>query len=76
MNVDSLYKTVIESLINTYFPQTYISKNKFKLKDKPWIAAISVKTQYLPDFIRLNNPIESDEVHVSYKYYRNLLSTL
>lgn len=76
MNVDSLYKTVIESLINTYLPQTIIPKNKFKLKDKPWITATSIKTQYLPNFMRLNNTIKRDEDHVSYKYYRNLLSTL
>ena len=63
-NTEKSYKTFLEkfeSLFDNYAPLKKLSKNKLKLKDKPWITpglpkSISIKNQFLPKFIKLKDP--------------------
>ena len=71
----------MNALLDKHAPIKKISKYKFKFKTKPWITAalkqsISIKNSLFKKYINLKSPVEKNEVHQQYKYYRNLLSTL
>ena len=83
-NTDTSYKTFIEkfqSLLDISVPLKKVSKNKLKFKDKSWITfglqkSISVKSQYMSKFFRLQDPLKKKDSHIRYKQHKKLLSTL
>lgn len=83
-NTNTSYKTFIEkfqSLLDISVPLKKISKNKLKLKDQSWITfglqkSISIKSQYMSKFFRLQDPLKKKEGHIRYKQRKKCLSTL
>ena len=68
-------------LLDTYVLLKKINKHKLKFKSKPWITlglqkSISVKNKLLTNFINKKDPILKEELHINYKRYSNLLSSL
>ena len=70
-------------MLDDFAPFKKISKYKLKskLKSKPWITPglqklIPVKNKFLSDFIKKSDPTIEAELHLKYKNYRNLISTL
>ena len=64
-----------------YAPLQKISKQKSKFGNKAWITlglqkSISIKNHLLTKYIKLKDVTLMKEVHIKYKQYRNLLSTL
>ena len=57
------------------------SKKKLILRFKPWITlglqkSISIKNSLFSKFIKSNDINQRNEMHIKYKQYRNLISTL
>lgn len=83
-NTNTSYKTFIEkfqSLLDISVPLKKISKNKLKLKDQSWITfglqkSISIKSQYMSKFFRLQDLLKKKEGHIRYKQRKKFLSTL
>ena len=84
LNVDNSTKMYLEKiniLLDTYAPLKRIDKYKLRFNSKPWITlglqkSILVKTKLLTKFINVKHPILKEEIHIEYKNYRSLLSTL
>ena len=58
-----------------------LSKHKLKFKPKAWITtalqkSISIKNKLFRDFINKKGLTQKTELHIKYKTYRNMLSTL
>ena len=74
-----IYLDNINMLLDTYALLKRINKYKLKFKSKPWITlqkSISVKNKLLTNIINKKDLILKEGLHINYKKYRNLLSTL
>ena len=68
-------------MLDTYAPLKRIDKYELRLKSKPWTIlglqkSLSVKNKLLSKFINVNHPILKEEIHIEYKNYKTLLSSL
>ena len=62
-------------------PLAKSKKKKLRLRFKPWITlglqkSISIKNSLFSKFIKSNDINQRNEMHIKYKQYRNLISTL
>ena len=60
----------MKGLLEKHAPFRKVSKYQLKLKAKP------VKSSLFKKYIRLKDPVEKNDTHNEYKYYRNFLSTV
>ena len=68
-------------ILNKHAPSKRLSKYKLKFKTKPWITmalqkSISIKNKLFSDYINKKDLSQKTELHIKYKSYRNMLSTL
>ena len=68
-------------IIDKHAPLKKLSKYKLKFKNKPWITttlqrSVSIMKKLFRDFINEKYFLQKTELHIKYKSYRNLLSTL
>ena len=68
-------------ILDKHAPLKRLSKYKLKFKTKPWITtalkkSISVKNKLFSDYINKKGLSQKNELHIKYKSYRNMLSTL
>ena len=71
----------MNELCDKHAPYRKLSRYKLKLKTKPWITPamqklILIKANLFKKYIKLSDPLIKQEVHLKYKYYRNLLLTI
>ena len=84
LNIDNSTQTYLEKiniLLDTNASLKRIDKYKLRFKSKTWITlglqkSISVKNRLITNFINMKHPILKEEIHIEYKNYRNMLSTL
>ena len=58
-----------------------VTKKKLRFRSKPWITlglqkSISIKNILFAKFVKSNDINQINEIHIKYKQYRNLISTL
>ena len=75
------YLSKIDSLLDAHAPIKKLNKKELKVLTKPWITqgfqtSIKKKNSIHSKFVMCKNRILKDFHHISYKDYRNLLSTL
>ena len=68
-------------ILDKHAPLKKLSKYKLKFKTKPWITmalqkSISIKNKLFSDYINKKDLSQKTELHIKYKSYRNMLSTL
>ena len=68
-------------ILDKHAPLKRLSKYKLKFKTKPWITmalqkSISIKNKLFSDYINKKDLSQKTELHIKYKSYRNMLSTL
>ena len=71
----------INAILDNHAPLRKVTKRKLTFRFKPWITlglqkSISVKNSLFVKFIKSNDVNQKNEMHIKYKQYRNLLSTL
>ena len=71
----------INAILDNYAPLRKVTKRKLRFRSKPWITlglqkSISIKNSLFAKFIKSNDISQRIEMHVKYKQYRNLISTL
>ena len=69
------------SLLDRYAPLKKVPRYKLRFRDKPWITlgiqkSIQIKNKYFTRYINLKYLDKKMEMHILYKNYRNLISTL
>ena len=75
------YLSKIDSLLDAHAPIKKLNQKELKFLTKPWITqgfqtSIKKKNSIHSKFVMCKNRILKDFHHISYKDYRNLLSTL
>ena len=83
-DTNTSFQNVFESMsniIDKHAPLKKLSKYKLKFKTKPWITmalqkSISIKNKLFSDYINKKDLSQKTELHIKYKSYRNMLSTL
>ena len=78
--IDS-YLQNLNNLLEKYAPLKKLNKQERKFQQKPWITkglqvSIKKKNSIFRKYIRFQNKILKKDLHLQYKNYRNLLSTL
>ena len=71
----------MSKIIDKHAPLKKLSKYKLKFKTKPWITtalqkSVPIMKQLFREFINKKEIAQKTELHIKYKSYRNLLSTL
>ena len=71
----------MSKILDKHAPLKRLSKYKLKFKTKPWITtalqkSISIKNKLFRDFIDKKDLTQKIELHLKYKSYRNMLSTI
>ena len=71
----------MNKILDEHTPSKRLSKYKLKFKTKPWITSalqksISIKNKLFSDYINKKYLSQKTELHIKYKSYRNMLSTL
>ena len=69
------------AILDNHAPLRKVTKKKLRLRSKPWITlglqkSISIKYSLFVKFIKSNDINQRNEMHIKYKLYRNLISTL
>ena len=70
----------INAILDNHAPLRKVTKKKLRFRSKPWITlglqkSISIKNSLFAKFIK-SNINQRNEMHIKYKQYRNLVSTL
>ena len=68
-------------MVDNHAPLRKVTKKKLRFRSKPWITlglqkSISIKNCLFVKFIKSNDINQKNEMHIKYKQYRNLISTL
>ena len=68
-------------ILDKHAPSKRLSKYKLRFKTKSWITmalqkSVSFKNKLLNDYINKKDLLQKSELHIKYKSYRNMLSTL
>ena len=71
----------INAILDNHAPFRKVTKKKLRFRSKPWIVlglqkSISIKNSLFAKFIKSNDINQRNEMHIKYKQYRNLISTL
>ena len=71
----------MNKILDEHTPSKRLSKYKLKFKTKPWITmalqkSISIKNKLFSDYINKKYLSQKTELHIKYKSYKNMLSTL
>ena len=71
----------INAILDNHAPLRKVTKEKLRFRSKPWLTlglqkSISIKNILFAKFIKSNDVNQKNEMHIKYKQYRNLLSTL
>ena len=71
----------INAILDNHAPLRKVAKKKLRFRSKPWITlglqkSISIKNSLFAKFIKSNDINQRNEMHIKYKQYRNLISTL
>ena len=71
----------INAILDNHAPLRKVTKKKLRFRSKPWITlglqkSISIKNSLFAKFIKSNDINQKNEMHIKYKQYRNLISTL
>ena len=71
----------INAILDNHAPLRKFTKKKLRFRSKPWITlglqkSISIKNCLFAKFIKSNDINQKNEMHIKYKQYRNLISTL
>ena len=75
------YLQNLNNLLEKHAPLKKLNKQERKFQQKPWITkglqvSIKKKNSIFRKYIRCQNKILKKDLHLQYKNYRNLLSTL
>ena len=71
----------INAILDKHAPLRKVTKKKLRFRSKPWITlglqkSIFIKNSLFVKFIKSNDINQRNEMHIKYKQYRNLISTL
>ena len=71
----------INAILDNHAPLRKVTKKKLRFRSKPWKTlglqkSISIKNSLFVKFIKSNDINQRNEMHIKYKQYRNLISTL
>ena len=71
----------INAILDNHAPLRKVTKKKLIYRSKPWTTlglqkSISIKNSLFVKFIKSNDINQKNEMHIKYKQYRNLISTL
>ena len=71
----------MNKILDEHTPSKRLSKYELKFKTKPWITlalqkSISIKNKLFSDHINKKYLSQKTELHIKYKSYKNMLSTL
>ena len=71
----------IKAISDYHAPLRKVTKKKLRFRSKPCITlglqkSISIKNSLFAKFIKSNDINQTNEMHIKYKQYRNLISTL
>ena len=71
----------INAILDNHAPLRNVTKKKLRFRSKSWITlglqkTISIKNNLFAKFLKSNNINQKNEMHIKYKQYRNLISTL
>ena len=71
----------INAILDNHAPLRKVTQKKLRFKSKPWITlglqkSISIKISLFAKFIKSNEFNQKNEIHIKYKQYGILISTL
>ena len=77
----NIFLKKINAILDNHAPLRKVTKKKLRFRSKRWITlglqkSTSIKNSLFAKFIKSNNINQKNEMHIKYKQYKNLISTL